>query len=110
MKKLFILCAGFVMLVSIAFGQTDKSKSTQGKQQSTGKPTTQAKAQPQTQPQQLSPMAEHAWRKYSVATRWNDVELAKDALYDLIIEFPNNDSLIFALAVYYFENQKYASS
>ncbi len=36
--------------------------------------------------------------------------MAKDALYDLIIENPGNDSIIFDLAVYYFQNQKSASA
>jgi tetratricopeptide (TPR) repeat protein len=51
--------------------------------------------------------AEHFGRKYSIASRWGDYDVAKDALYDLITEFPGNDSLIFALAYFYFENQKY---
>lgn len=54
-------------------------------------------------------MVEHYSRKYSIATRWGDYDEAKDALYDLIAEYPSNDSLIFALAYFYFENQKYAN-
>src|SRR4051812_17772640 len=111
MKKIVILSVGIVLFVTVGFAQADKSKSTQGKQQSTAKPATQPKAQAQTKEEpKLSPTAEHAWRKYTIASRWNDLDLAKDALYDLIIEFPQNDSLIFALAIYYYENQKYASS
>jgi predicted Zn-dependent protease len=49
-------------------------------------------------------------RKYSVAARWNDPEVAKDALYDVIIENPGNDSLIFTLAYFYYDQEKYASS
>jgi len=112
MKQIVILCLAIVLFVTVGFAQADKSKTTQGKQQSTGKPATQAKTQPENKKEgpKLSPTAEHAWRKYTIASRWNDLDLAKDALYDLIIEFPQNDSLIFALAVYYYENQKYASS
>jgi tetratricopeptide (TPR) repeat protein len=51
----------------------------------------------------------HFSRKYSVAQRWGDYDVAKDALYDLISEFPGNDSLIFTLAYFYFENQHYTS-
>ncbi len=54
-------------------------------------------------------MIDHYARKYAVAQRWGDYDVAKDALYDLISEFPGNDSLIFALAYFYFENQKYTS-
>ncbi len=111
MKKVIMLCAGIFLTMCVAFAQTDKSKSTQGKQQSTGKPATQTKAQPEAAVERkLSPTAEHAWRKYNLASSWNDLDVAKDALYDLIIEFPNNDSLIFALGMYYYDNQKYASS
>lgn len=56
-----------------------------------------------------SVFAEHFGRKYSIATRWGDYDVAKDALYDLITEFPGNDSLIFALAYFYYENQKFPS-
>jgi tetratricopeptide (TPR) repeat protein len=38
------------------------------------------------------------------------MEVAKDALYDVITENPQNDSLIYSLAISYYENQKYASS
>lgn len=54
-------------------------------------------------------LIDHYSRKYSIATRWGDYDEAKDALYDLIAEFPGNDSLIFALAYFYFENQKFAN-
>lgn len=54
-------------------------------------------------------LVDHYARKYAVAQRWGDNEVAKDALYDLISEFPSNDSLIFALAYYYYENQRYTN-
>jgi tetratricopeptide (TPR) repeat protein len=55
-------------------------------------------------------LTQHFLRKYGMASRWSDYEVAKDALYDLIVENPANDSLIFTLAYYYYENQKYAPS
>ncbi len=81
------------------------------------KPTTQptqsqgvTPAQP-TEPQRpYNPLIEHFARKNALANRWNDLEQAKDALYDLITENPSNDSLIYVLAVYYFENRNYISS
>lgn len=54
-------------------------------------------------------IVDHYARKYAVAQRWGDYDVAKDALYDLIAEFPGNDSLIFSLAYFYYENQKHAS-
>ena len=58
----------------------------------------------------INPLTQHFARKYAAALQWNDYEVAKDALYDLIIENPGNDSIIFDLAVYYFQNQKSASA
>jgi tetratricopeptide (TPR) repeat protein len=112
MKKIITLLSFIVLTASVVFAQADKSKATQGKQ-TTAKPTTQGqtKAQPEAQTErQLRPEVEHAWKKYNLASSWNDLEVAKDALYDMIVEFPNNDSLIFALGMYYYDNQKYASS
>ena len=65
--------------------------------------------QPQSQ-RPVNPLTEHFARKNALANRWNDLDQAKDALYDLIAENPRNDSLIYALAVYYYENRQYVSS
>jgi tetratricopeptide (TPR) repeat protein len=58
----------------------------------------------------VSPLTQHFARKYATAVQWNDFDVAKDALYDLIIENPLNDSLIFDLALFYYQNQKSASA
>ena len=58
----------------------------------------------------VSQLTQHFARKYATAVQWNDYEVAKDALYDLIIENPQNDSLIFDLALFYYQNQKSASA
>ncbi|CAN5419253.1 hypothetical protein BH23BAC1_BH23BAC1_19030 [soil metagenome] len=47
---------------------------------------------------------------YSKAVRYNDVAVAKDALFKLMILDPNDISLMDSLAYLYFENQKYISS
>jgi len=57
-----------------------------------------------------SPATQHYKAKYATASRWNDMSVARDALYDLIMEDPTNDSLIFTLGYLYFENQSYASA
>jgi len=49
-------------------------------------------------------------RKQTISTRWNDFEVTKDALYDLILRYPENDSLLLSLATIYYENGKYPSS
>jgi tetratricopeptide (TPR) repeat protein len=54
------------------------------------------------------PLFEHFYRKYVMASRWNDSQAAKDALLDLIILRPKNDSLIYTLAYYYFDNNQFA--
>jgi tetratricopeptide (TPR) repeat protein len=72
------------------------------------------KAQPQQSAEQkpaaMPPMVEHFLRKYATAVRWNDYEIAKSALYDLIVQNPGNDSLIYTLAYHYYDNQQFASS
>jgi tetratricopeptide (TPR) repeat protein len=55
-----------------------------------------------------SGLTQHFIRKYSLASQWNDYSVAKDALYDLIIENPANDSLLFTLAYIYYDTKEYA--
>lgn len=69
----------------------------------------QAPATPNPRAVAADVLVDHFARKYAFAQRWGDYDVAKDALYDLISEFPGNDSLVFSLAYFYFENQKYAS-
>ena len=103
MKKVIVFNL-ILMCTSIAFAQKKKSVDTQ--------------TQPIQQPVEVKPESaktpggagDHAIKKRVIATRWNDFDVAKDAMYDLIIEDPGNDSLIFQLAYLYYENQKYPSS
>ncbi len=111
MKTIFSLL--FTLVLITGFAQNKKKQKSEPVQST--KPTeTEAPAAVQTAPQQqesqLSPITEHFLRKYSIATRWNDMDVAKDALYDVITENPQNDSLIYALALSYYESQKYASA
>lgn len=72
---------------------------------------TQTQAQPgDTIPSASMILTDHYFRKYTLATRWNDADVAKSALYDVIIENPGADSMIVSLAYSYYENQKYVSS
>lgn len=72
--------------------------------------TQQQPAASDTVPTASDILTEHFLTKYSAAMRWNDPDAAKDALYDVIIENPGNDSLIYSLAYFYYEQEKYASS
>lgn len=47
---------------------------------------------------------------YARAMRYNDVNVAKTALYELVNMNPRNDSLLFSLAYMYFDQQNYISS
>lgn len=53
-------------------------------------------------------IVQHYLRKYAIASAWGDDDVAKNALYDLILMDPANDSLIFTLANYYFQNRQFA--
>jgi len=52
----------------------------------------------------------HYQMKYVFAMKYNDGEVAKDALYSLIALDPNDDSIKLRLCYYYFEQNKFASS
>jgi len=103
MKSFLIL----LFSVCFFFGHAQKDKSTQ--KPAPTQPQQQVQAPTQQQPQ-VSGITQHYLRKYSLAAQWNDFEVAKDALYDLIIENPANDSLLITLAYYYYENRQYAST
>ena len=60
------------------------------------------------QPQQPNPLIEHFIRKYQLAIRWGDEAEARDAVYDLIAENAVNDSIIYNLALSYFDSRQYA--
>jgi tetratricopeptide (TPR) repeat protein len=102
MRVIFtVLILTFTMAV---FGQSLNQKRNQQAQPQPAQ--TEAPAQKPV----VSAASQHNYLKYATANRWNDVGVARNALYDLIIENPTNDSLIFTLGYMYFEGQQYASS
>ena len=110
MKITLTFLLAVVMFVG-AFAQ--KKKKEVEKEQPPVQTQVQPPAQTQPQPdttQRVDILSQHFFRKYSVAVQWGDEEVAKDALYDLIIRNPGNDSLIYSLAVQYYQNQKFTSS
>jgi tetratricopeptide (TPR) repeat protein len=112
-----------MLLISTA-GFAQKKK--KGKEEPAQPAATQQQAAPQQQapteqqPQQAQPadtipsagqiLTEHFLRKYATAERWNDAELMKSALLDIIVENPGYDSLIAELGYFYYSDQKYASA
>ncbi len=111
----------FLLLVStVSFAQKKKNKKepepTQPAATQQQAPTQQTQSQAQQPadsvqaPDASMILTEHFLRKYAAASRWNDADVAKDALYDVIVENPGVDSLIYSLAYFYYEEQKYASS
>ena len=103
MKYIVLLLALVVGLWTGAYAQNKK-----GATPATTKAQDPVKSPAESKPP-INILGEHFARKHFVANRWSDDDVAKSALYDLIVEYPNNDSLIFALAKLYYENQKYPS-
>lgn len=99
-------------LVILFFGLTPElqaQKKKAVKQEEVKPAETPAEVKPEeTEPVVADPLFEHFYRKYVMASRWNDSQAAKDALLDLIILRPKNDSLIYTLAYYYFDNNQFA--
>jgi len=112
-KSVFVL----ILLSMTTAGWAQKKKKNE-KQEPVKKEATQPAAQeskpetvtPKDTLPKIDPLTRHYAIKYSVAMKWNDPDVAKDALYDLIIENQGNDSIIYELAVYYYQNQKYPSA
>jgi tetratricopeptide (TPR) repeat protein len=107
----------FILVCAVAASAqslNQKRKQAEPQTQTQTQPQTQTQSQPQgaapAQKPVLSPSSQRHLLKYATANRWNDAVVARNALYDLIIENPTNDSLIFTLGYLYYESQQYASS
>jgi len=59
---------------------------------------------------QDSPLYKLFQMKYVFGRKYNDMEVAKNALYSMIAMDPNDDSLKMVLCYYYFEQNQFASS
>lgn len=108
-KSVFVLI--LISITSIAFAQKKKkNEKAEAKQETTTAPAQPQQAQSATPNDsvQINPLIRHYFIKYQLAVQWGDYEEAKDALYDLIIENQATDSIVYELAYYYLQNQKYA--
>ncbi|QSE96145.1 tetratricopeptide repeat protein [Fulvivirga lutea] len=66
-----------------------------------------------TQPKQASAgqvLTNHYIRTYQAGMRYNDFSVAKHALYNILVENPQNDSILYSLSLLYFQSQNYASA
>src|SRR6185369_3101794 len=108
-----VLVLIFISLVSSAVAQKKKKneKTEPAKQEVVAQPQpVKTETAPKDSVPPMNPLLRHYAIKYQIAVQWNDPDVAKDALYDLIIENQGNDSLIYELAYYYYQNQKYPSA
>ncbi|MFM7194601.1 MAG: hypothetical protein ACKOYP_07455 [Bacteroidota bacterium] len=55
----------------------------------------------------INPFLRHFLVKYQVASQFADYDVARDAIYDLLVENAGVDSLLLNLQYLYLENQKY---
>ena len=107
-KSIFFM----LMLMSLSVWAQKKKKSEPvPAAQPQPQPTTHSTAKaPKDSLAPVNPLLRHYALKYQLAVQWNDYDIAKDALYDLIIENQGNDSTVIDLAGYYYQNQKYPSA
>src|SRR4051812_761492 len=99
MKYVLFILFAFSSLFATAQKKSKSKDTQQVKPAATDTVKTPATNQStETQTQKTAPtqtlqgaLTQHFIRKYSLASQWNDFSIAKDALYDLIIENPGND-------------------
>jgi tetratricopeptide (TPR) repeat protein len=106
----FILASLLVIGASAQSKKKKEAEKQQLQQQTQSQPPVPSPAASPDTVQQVDVLTQHFYRKYTVAVQWGDEQVAKDALYDLIIRNPGNDSLIYSLAVQYYQEQKFTSS
>lgn len=64
----------------------------------------------QQQPTAGQVLSMHYYRTYQAGIRYNDFGVAKQALYNIIVENPQNDSILYSLSLLYYQSQNYASA
>ena len=108
-KCVFVLILISITATSWAQKKKKNEKQEQVKHETTSLPQSKPEtAVPKDTVPKINPLTQHYAIKYSLALQWGDQEVAKDALFDLIVENQGNDSIIYDLAIYYYQNQKYA--
>lgn len=87
MKKILII--GLVMVMAVAFKNAALAQNTDI---------------------QKTQLYKHYQMKYVFGMKYNDSDVAKNALYSMIAMDPNDDSLKMVLCYYYFDQNQFASS
>lgn len=117
MKKIFLIIA---LLMSVSVVNAQRKKGDKNVKPATEQaPATQqpAAAKPEEPKpdveeegrQQVTGFFNHFYKKYLVANQFGDYDVARDALYDILVESPT-DSMLYTLAVSYFDAQKFTSA
>jgi len=117
MRKCTVFLLMIILSVAVAQGkkgdkQTTKTDNKVEPKTTPANPSTTSNppSQPVQQDQPANPLINHYLVKFNAAMRFSDADVARSALYDLIVENPANDSLFLNLAFMYYENQKYPSA
>ena len=55
-------------------------------------------------------LSNHYAMTYQAGIRYNDYSVAKHALYNILVEYPQNDSILYSLSLLYFQTKQYASA
>jgi len=108
-----MLVTGILIPASAQKKNSQKQPSTPPKMETPAKveqPVEKPVEKPTEQQPRVDPFINHFLLKYQVASRFGDSDVARDALYDLIIENPGNDSIFMELGVLYYEAQKFTSA
>lgn len=117
MKKFFVLCA-LLMAFNVVHAQRKKgdksdkpaTEQTPAVQQPAPAKTDESKPDDQEAArQQVNGFFNHFYKKFLVANQFGDYDVARDALYDILVESPT-DSMLFTLAVSYYDAQKFTSA
>lgn len=96
----------FLLFAASTFAQNKPAPNKGAKNQATEPAQKPAETPPV---QQIDPFITHFFKKYSLALQFNDYDVVKDALYDIIVEAPT-DSMLTNLTLLYYENQKHTSA
>lgn len=75
-----------------------------------GQDKPQTPATGQQQPTAGQVLSLHYARTYQAAIRYNDYNVAKHALMNILVENPQNDSILYSLSLLYFQMQNYTSA
>ena len=115
MKHFAILTLAMLLTISSASAQKKKGNQKNSEPAKTETPAVQPATPAAQAPAKdttaalpsINPFLRHFLVKYQVASQFADYDVARDAIYDLLVENAGVDSLLLNLQYLYLENQKY---